>query len=156
MTPELQQEMSVLLSPPFIAGFITWLVTQIAMIVFMIRHKPRNRKVEEAVRRGHAVKAYIVGRVYKEYNSPEESVKERQIYRCDYEYVVNGKKMRYRYHAYTMPPSPLTLYYIDDPKKVFPGEAQVCGHIHHTARAWSPCGTRTGWDLRMLMDLQFY
>lgn len=122
MTPELQQEMSVLLSPPFIAGFITWLVTQIVMIVFMIRHKPRNRKVEEAVRRGHAVKAYIVGRVYKEYNSPEESVKERQIYRCDYEYVVNGKKMRYRYHAYTMPPSPLTLYYIDDPKKVFPGD----------------------------------
>jgi hypothetical protein len=74
MTPELQQEMSVLLSPPLIAGFITWLVTQIVMIIFMIRHKPRNRKVEEAVRRGHMVKTYIAGRVYEK-NRPEEGTK---------------------------------------------------------------------------------
>ena len=36
--------------------------------------------------------------------------------------MVDGKKMVYRYHGYTMPPEPLTLYYIDDPKKVFPGD----------------------------------
>ena len=113
--------MSVLLSPPFIAGFITWLMTQIVMFVFMIRHKPRNRKVEEAVRRGHVVKAYIAGRGYEK-NRPEEGTKGRLSFSCDYEYIVDGKKMVYRYQGYTMPPSPLTLYYIDDPKKVFPGD----------------------------------
>ena len=36
--------------------------------------------------------------------------------------MVDGKKMVYRCHGYTMPPEPLMLYYIDDPQKVFPGD----------------------------------
>ena len=121
MPPELQQEMTMLMSPAVIAGVVTWLVSQIVMIIIMIRHKPKNRKVEEAVRRGNVVKAHITGRVDR-LNRPEDGGKGRRMFSCDYEYAVNGKKMIYRYIGYTMPPEPLTLYYIDDPKKVFPGD----------------------------------
>ena len=41
-----------MMSPPVITGAAVWLVSQVVMIIIMIRHKPRNRKVEEAVRRG--------------------------------------------------------------------------------------------------------
>ena len=121
MPPELQKELSMLMSPPVIAGVVTWLVSQIVMIILMINHKPKNRKVDEAVRRGHVVKAYITGRVDR-LNRPEEGSKGRLTYVCDYKYMVDGKRMVYQYQGYTMPPEPLTLYYIDDPKKVFPGE----------------------------------
>lgn len=121
MPAELEQELSVLMSLPVIAGVATWLVSQIVMIIIMSRHKPKNRRVEEAVRRGHVVKAYIVGRV-DELNRMEEDGKGRPAFACDYEYAVGGNKMVYRYHGYTMPPSPLTLYYIDDPARVFPGD----------------------------------
>ena len=77
--------------------------------------------LEEAVRRGNVVKAHITGRVDR-LNRPEDGGKGRRMFSCDYEYAVNGKKMIYRYIGYTMPPEPLTLYYIDDPKKVFPGD----------------------------------
>lgn len=121
MPPELIEEAENLFSFPVIAGVITWFVSQIIIIILAINHKPKNRKVEEAVRRGHVVKAYIVGRV-KKLNRPEENKKGRLSFSCNYEYTVNGKKMIYKYHAYTMPPSPLTLYYINNPKKVFPGD----------------------------------
>lgn len=118
---ELLSEMSKVMTPPVIAGTLTWFVSQIIMIVIMIKYKPKNRIVEKAVRRGHVVKAYTVGRV-DTLNRPEDGEKGRLTFLCNYEYTVNGKKMRYRYQGYTMPPSPLTLYYIDDPKKVFPGD----------------------------------
>lgn len=118
---ELLSEMSKVMTPPVIAGTLTWFVSQIIMIVIMIKYKPKNRMVEKAVRKGHVVKAYTVGRV-DTLNRPEDGGKGRLTFSCNYEYTVNGKKMRYRYQGYTMPPSPLTLYYIDDPKKVFPGD----------------------------------
>lgn len=118
---ELLSEMSKVMTPPVIAGTLTWFISQIIMIVAMIKYKPKNRMVEKAVRKGHVVKAYIVGKV-DTLNRPEDGGKGRLTFSCNYEYTVNGKKMRYRYQGYTMPPSPLTLYYIDDPKKVFPGD----------------------------------
>lgn len=60
---ELLFEMSKVMTPPVIAGTLTWFISQIVMIIAMIKYKPKNRKVEKAVRKGHVVKAYIVGRV---------------------------------------------------------------------------------------------
>lgn len=55
MPPELQKELSMLMSPPVIAGVVTWLVSQIVMIILMINHKPKNRKVDEVMKRQRAV-----------------------------------------------------------------------------------------------------
>ena len=41
MPPEPQKELSMLMSPPVIAGVVTWLVSQIVMIILMINHKPK-------------------------------------------------------------------------------------------------------------------
>ena len=126
MTPEMQQEMSAMMSPTVIAGAVTWLVLQVIMIVFMIKQGPKkNRKAEEAIRRGHTVKAHIKGRVYRQDTwldrHFDSGKRKRETFSCDYEYTVDGKRMIYRYIGYTSPPDPLTLYYIDDPRRAFPG-----------------------------------
>jgi len=121
LPPELQQEMSMMMSPPIIAGAVTWLVSQVFILIVMIGRKPKNRKVDEAVRRGHVIKAHIKGRVDR-LNRPEDGGKGRRMFSCDYEYAVNGERMIYRYIGYTMPPDPLTLYYLNDPGRAFPGD----------------------------------
>ena len=113
--------MSMMMSPPIIAGAVTWLVSQVFILIVMIRRKPKNRKVDEAVRRGHVIKAHIKGRIDR-LNRPEDGGKGRHMFSCDYEYDVNGRKMIYRYIGYTMPPDPLTLYYLVNPEKAFPDD----------------------------------
>jgi hypothetical protein len=80
---ELLSEMSKVMTPPVIAGTLTWFVSQIIMIVIMIKYKPKNRMVEKAVRRGHVVKAYTVGRV-DTLNRPEDGGKGRLTFLCNY------------------------------------------------------------------------
>jgi len=110
-----------MLTFPMIAGIITWLVTQILAILFMIRFRPdkKNPKIDEAIRRGHVVKGVNNGK-WDGHNDRLRDVKDN-TYDAEYVYVVNGKKMIYKYTGHTLPPSTINLYYLDDPRKVFPG-----------------------------------
>lgn len=110
-----------MLSFPMVAGVLTWLVTQILGIVYMIKFKPdkKNRKIEEAIRRGHVVKGVNNGR-WDGHNNRLRDVKD-DTYDAEYVYEVNGKKMIYKYTGHTLPPSTISLYYLGNPKKVFPG-----------------------------------
>lgn len=106
---------------PMIAGTITWIVTQILAILFMIKFRPdkKNPKIDEAIRRGHVVKGVNNGK-WDGHNNRLRDVKDN-TYDAEYVYVVNGKKMIYKYTGHTLPPSTINLYYLDDPRKVFPG-----------------------------------
>ncbi len=114
-------EPAEMFSFPFIAGFIVWLLTQILGMVFMIKFRPdkKNPKIDEAIRRGHVVKGVNNGR-WNGHNNRLRDVKD-DTYDAEYVYEVNGKKMIYKYTGHTLPPSTINLYYLDNPKKVFPG-----------------------------------
>ena len=106
---------------PMMAGIITWLVTQVLGIIFMIKFKPdkKNPKIDEAIRRGHVVKGVNNGK-WDGHNDRLRDVKDTS-YKAEYVYEVNGKKMIYKYTGHTLPPSTINLYYLDNPSKVFPG-----------------------------------
>lgn len=115
------KEATEMLTFPLIAGIVTWFVTLVLGIIFMVKFKPnhKNPKIEEAIRRGHVVKGYSTGKWDGHNNRLRD--KKDDTYRCDYIYKVDGKEMMYRYVGHTLPPSPISLYYLDDPRKAFPG-----------------------------------
>ena len=122
---EFPAEAKELFTFPMMAGFVTWLVTQILAIWFMVKFKPqkKNRKIEEAIRLGHVVKAVNDGK-WDAYN-----YRQRKEYNCDYVYMVNGRKYKYGYVGRSIPPQELTLYYLNDPGKAFPGmDMMTWGH----------------------------
>lgn len=115
-------EMTDMLTFPMVAGMITWLVTQILGILFMIKFSPhkKNRKIDEAIRRGHVVTAYSNGK-WDGHNSLLNTGKRHSSFTCEYVYKVDGKEMTYVYTGQTFPPGVIKLYYVDNPKKVIPG-----------------------------------
>lgn len=90
-----------------------------------------QKKVDEAKARGHVIKATRVDS-WSEYESSdtryEAGGKKRH---GSYEYEIDGEVRKYNgYFKHRLPPKTITLYYIDDPKKVF------CVEDYH----WKPLG----------------
>ncbi|MCR4753047.1 MAG: hypothetical protein K5837_01340 [Candidatus Saccharibacteria bacterium] len=114
-------ELNNLMSPPIIAGVITWLITQALLIVVMIKLKPHKKdyRIEKAKRLGHEV----IGVNNVKYDAENYRLREDERYRCEYVYSVNGENMIYRYSGRNLPPKTIKLYYVDNPNRVIPEES---------------------------------
>ncbi len=78
-----------------------------------------QKKVDEATAKGHVIKAYRVSS-RSEYENFGKRHEEHKKNFASYEYEIDGETKTYNgYFKYKIPPKKITLYYIDNPKRVF-------------------------------------
>ena len=86
-------------------------------IIYMNKHKKVNRKVEKAKQLGNVVTAK---RVSTWTDNGDGTSMDSWVY-ATYTYELSGKTYRYKYMKRQFAPVTLTLYYLDNPRKVFTG-----------------------------------
>ena len=100
---------------------VIFLVIYIAELIFYSKHfsirKKHEEKVAKAETMGHKVTAVLTGS--RMYMTNENESKFSPEYYCRYEYVVDGKNYGHVERYTSSPPKEITLYYLDNPKKVF-------------------------------------
>lgn len=79
-----------------------------------------KKKVKEAIKRGHVVKAHYIQGSKKVDQMQRTSGRDYERYSASYRYVVNGKEYRQKGIWFKgLPEETITLYYLDNPEKAF-------------------------------------
>lgn len=100
---------------------IIFIVIYIAEIMFYHKHFDPRKKHEEDVARAEAMGHKVVATLTSSrmYMTNADESKFAPEYYCRYEYEVNGKTYGHVERYTSSPPRQITLYYLDNPKKVF-------------------------------------
>lgn len=108
------------LSPPILAGMAAAILVfafEIVLLRKQARFSRKKRKKELAISRGHVIQARRV----EAWSTDETGYDDHILFHAIYVYEVNGRTLKYRYLAPEVPPMIKTLYYLNDPRKVFDG-----------------------------------
>lgn len=101
-------------------GIAAAIVVLILEIIYMNKHKKINKKVEKAKQLGNIITAK---RVHTWTDNRHGTSMDSWVY-ATYTYEVSGKSYHYKYMERQFAPVTLTLYYINNPRKVFTGKAK--------------------------------
>ena len=99
-------------------GIIAAILVFIMEIRFMQSHKKKNRRKEKAIQMGHVVRAKRT----QAWDDDTSGYSVDSWYHAAYVYKVDGRTYKYRYLSKVFPPVTLSLYYINNPRRVFTGE----------------------------------
>lgn len=79
-----------------------------------------EKEINDAEKKGHVIRNARLVKSRKHYESMEKRYKAGRRYSGTYEYELNGEVCRYHaYFGHKNPPKTVTLYYKNDPKKLF-------------------------------------
>lgn len=111
---------SINIDPIIMIGVIIIIVTFVIECILLskgyLNLSSNKKRMEKAVKLNHQIKAQRIS-YYDDYKDVSEM--NNSWYHAKYEYTINNKKRKYRYLSKKHPPLILTLYYINNPKRVF-------------------------------------
>lgn len=81
-----------------------------------------KRKMRKAINLNHTIKAYRIS--YFDDGIPRYT-RTNSWYHAKYEYKINGEKRIYRYLSKQFPSSEITLYYINNPRRLFNYDGRI-------------------------------
>ena len=108
------KQLGELLSFNVVCGIVAIIVTFVVEIKYIQKHKVKDKRKEEAIRKGHVIKAKRIKMWYDKVPNNVDS-----YYHAKYEYEVSGKSYIYRYMGKTFPPYTISLYYKNNPRRVW-------------------------------------
>ena len=100
---------------------IIFIVIYVSEIMLYYKHFNPRKKHKEEVERAEAMRHKVVAALTgsRMYMTNTDASKFSPEYYCRYEYEVNGKTYGHVERYTSSPPRQITLYYLDNPKKVF-------------------------------------